>query len=175
MAPGDPSATSAVTVSNPATKGTRVGSELSVIFVNGMAESEDTNTKSEDRALSTWPLMVATGLSELKVWPPRITASGEPDARDAVTVRSAATSVECSVGIACKTDGSVKSGRLCSPDAAGVEMIVDSVVGAGSWFDREDVAASGSPLLDICESSGARDEVVPSASVCPVESGCSWD
>jgi hypothetical protein len=32
-----------------------------------MAELEETRTKSEDEALITWPLIVATGLSELKV------------------------------------------------------------------------------------------------------------
>jgi hypothetical protein len=62
IAPEDPSATSAVTVSDPATKDTRVGSESGVSSVKVMAESEDTRTKSEDRALITWPLMVATGL-----------------------------------------------------------------------------------------------------------------
>ena len=37
------------------------------------------------------------------------------------------------------------------------------------------MAATGSPLLDVCGSSDARVENVPSASACPVESGCSWD
>lgn len=80
--------------SEPATNGTRVGSESAVSCVKVMAELEETSTRSEDRALIMWPLMVATGLAELKVWPSRTMASGESDARDAVMVRSAATSVE---------------------------------------------------------------------------------
>ena len=139
-----------------------------------MPESEDISTRSEDNALITWPLIVATGLSELKVWPPRTIASWKSDARETVTVSSAATSVECSVGVACTTDGSVNSAELSSPDAAGFDRHTDSVVGAGSWFP-EDVAAAGSPLLDVCGSSSSRVDVVPSASACPVESGCCWD
>jgi hypothetical protein len=102
-------------------------------------------------------------------------ASGESDARDAVTVRPAATSVEYCGGAACTTDGSVNSAELSSPDAVGADTPVDSVVGAGSWVDREDVAAAGSPLLSVCGSPSIRVEVLSSASACPVGSGCSWD
>ena len=97
-----------------------------------MAELEESSTKSEDEALITWPLIVATGLSELKVCPPRTTASGESDARDALTVKSPAISVEYSVGVACTTDGSVYAAEVSSPDVACVDAPVGSVVVAGS-------------------------------------------
>jgi hypothetical protein len=67
IAPSDPLTTLAVTVSDPATKGTRVGTAFTDVAVNSMAESEDTNTSPEDSALITWPLIVATGSSEWNV------------------------------------------------------------------------------------------------------------
>jgi hypothetical protein len=174
-APGDPSTTSAVTVSDPAARGTKVGSALAGISVNGICESEDTNTKLEDSALTTKPLIVATGSSERKVWPPTTTAPGTPDACDAVIVRSAAASVEYPVGTACTTDGSVNSAELSSSGVVEIDKPVKSVVAAGSWIEREDVNVMGSLSLEVCGSRTVEVEVVPVLSPCPVESGCSWD
>ena len=130
IAPEGPSAASAVTVSDPATKGTRVGSEAAVISVRVIAVPEETNTKPEDSALITWPLMVATGSSEWIVWPSTTIAPGRSDAWDAVTVRFAAASVEGRVGTACTIDGSVDSAELTPSEEVGIATSVGSVAGA---------------------------------------------
>lgn len=64
IAPDEPSTTSAVSVSDPATRGTRVGSAVADVFVNGTSVSDEISTNPEDIALMVWPLIVAIGPSE---------------------------------------------------------------------------------------------------------------
>lgn len=185
-------------VSEPATRDTRERSGEAVISVKGTAELEDSNARPEGIVLSTWPLIVATGLSEWRVWLSTTTTPGELGIREAVMVRSAAASVERSGDGASMTDGSTSFVELavsvdgscgdssttdgstcpvvfCADDKSGVDTSVGLFVTVGSWIDGEDMVIAEASLTAVCGPPTTIVECVAAASPSPVDSAAAGD